>query len=503
MITDEVTLTGVAVPLKPRSLRLTEVPSAAPTSTPVRQVSLGRWRAGLLVADVLVGMAAALLAVVGRFGVSEPLGPSAPYVALVILAPLVWPAILLITGTFDEHQMASGSAEFGRIANAGLWTLTALVIVSYVSHTAISREVAFVGVSVMVVLSLGAHLAGRALLRRRLQVGRSIHRALVLGRDEEVRGLVDHIRRLPSAGLRVAGICLAELSDDSPGPSPQPRPESSAEILQAARRAGADTVVVAGSGVLSGAELRRLSWDLEGTGMRLVVAPGVTELAGPRLVVRPMGGLPLLDVQESGCRSASWWLKLALDRVGATLLCIVLSPFFVVIALAIRLTSPGPVLFRQSRVGLRGARFTLLKFRTMYDGAEQRQETLSELNENDGVLFKIRRDPRVTPVGRFLRRFSLDELPQLWNVVTGTMSLIGPRPPLACEVDRYPGDLRRRRLLVRPGITGLWQVSGRSDLSWEETVRLDLQYVENWSVLLDATVLWKTFRAVISGRGAY
>jgi lipopolysaccharide/colanic/teichoic acid biosynthesis glycosyltransferase len=166
-------------------------------------------------------------------------------------------------------------------------------------------------------------------------------------------------------------------------------------------------------------------------------------------------------------------------------------------------SSPGPALFRQERVGRHGRAFTLLKFRTMYQGAHHQRDALLAHNEHDGVLFKIRKDPRVTPIGRFLRRYSLDELPQIWNVLTGTMSLIGPRPPLQAEVDAYPDDLRRRRLLVKPGMTGLWQVSGRSDLSWEETVRLDLEYVENWSVLLDAAVLWKTLRAVTSGRGAY
>jgi exopolysaccharide biosynthesis polyprenyl glycosylphosphotransferase len=208
-------------------------------------------------------------------------------------------------------------------------------------------------------------------------------------------------------------------------------------------------------------------------------------------------------VQEAGFHGASWWLKSALDRLFAVVLCVILSPVFAAIAVAVRLSGPGPVLYRQSRVGLKGREFTLLKFRTMCEGADQDLAILRELNEHDGPLFKMRRDPRVTPVGRFLRRYSLDELPQIWNVLTGTMSLIGPRPPLASEVDRYPGDLRRRRLLVRPGITGLWQVSGRSDLSWDETVRLDLQYVENWSVLLDAAVMWKTVRAVVSGRGAY
>jgi exopolysaccharide biosynthesis polyprenyl glycosylphosphotransferase len=501
VISDEVSLTGVAVPITPGALRLRLVPSVEHERG--REISSVLWRRGLLVADVLIGTVAALLAVVERFGVTQPLGPSPMYVALIVVAPLAWPAMLAINGTYEDHRLSHGTSEFGRIANAGLWMLALLVGLSYVSHSDISRQVAAVGVSAMVSLSLTAHLTGRLLLHRRIRFGGSIHRAFVIGSRDEVRGLVDHIGRLPQSGLRVVGICHAEGADGAAGGPYALHRSSITEILEEARSAAADTVVVAGSGLFSGLELRRLSWDLEGTGIRLLVAPGVTELAGPRLVIRPIGGLPLLDVQEAGLHGPSWWLKSMLDRLFAAVLSVVLCPLFAAIALAVRLSSPGPVLYRQSRVGLNGREFTLLKFRTMHEGADRDLATLAELNEHDGPLFKMRRDPRVTPVGRFLRRYSLDELPQIWNVLTGTMSVIGPRPPLASEVDRYPGDLRRRRLLVRPGITGLWQVSGRSDLSWDETVRLDLQYVENWSVFLDAAVMWKTLRAVVSGRGAY
>jgi exopolysaccharide biosynthesis polyprenyl glycosylphosphotransferase len=294
------------------------------------------------------------------------------------------------------------------------------------------------------------------------------------------------------------------VSPEGPTGAPDPSLTGGVDVvIEAARRAQADTVAVSASAMMTGSDLRRLSWSLEGTGIRLLVAPGVTELAGPRLLVHPVGGLPLLHVKEAEFTGANWVFKGVIDRVGATLLSIALAPLFAIIAIAVRVSSPGPVLFRQHRVGLHGREFTLLKFRTMYAGSDQLQNELLDLNEHEGVLFKMRRDPRVTPVGRLLRRYSLDELPQIWNVLTGSMSLVGPRPPLPSEVDRYPGDLRRRRLLVKPGITGLWQVSGRSDLSWEETVRLDLQYVENWSVLLDTTVLWKTLLAVASGRGAY
>jgi exopolysaccharide biosynthesis polyprenyl glycosylphosphotransferase len=503
MLTDsDVTLSGVRIPTLPVALRLSVVPSPAVEGTAAPRIATERWRAALIASDLAAAVGATLLAVVGRFGVTEPLGPTSPYIALIAAGPLIWVALLMMSATYDERRIGSGVAEFGRIANAGLWMLAALVGASYLTHSELSREVTAVAVAAMTCFSLSVHLVGRLLLRRRIHFGGAIHRVIVLGPESEAQGLVDHITRLPNTGLRVAGICVAEAAYHRNGSALRVACPVD-EVIQAARDVGADTIAVAGSGILSGADLRRLSWDLEGTGIRLLLAPDVTELAGPRLVIRPVGGLPLLDVKEAGFTASGWVLKAALDHVGAAALCLVLSPVLAAIAVAVRVSSPGPVLYRQKRVGRHGREFTVLKFRTMYQGADQQRDELLAHNEHDGVLFKIRKDPRVTPVGRFLRRYSLDELPQIWNVLTGSMSLIGPRPPLQSEVDGYPLDLRRRRLLVKPGMTGLWQVSGRSDLSWDETVRLDLEYVENWSVLLDAAVVWKTFRAVVSGRGAY
>jgi exopolysaccharide biosynthesis polyprenyl glycosylphosphotransferase len=490
----EVSLRGVPVT---REVRL-NVLRAFATGKPMTRISSRRWRAALMVFDLVAGVGATLSAIVGRFGVDEPLGPSQPYVALIVAGPLVWLLLLTVSGAYDERRIGSGAAEFGRITTAALWMLAAIVGASYVSHSNLSRAVTAVTVLAAFALSMAVHLLGRLLLRWRIRGGGAIHRAVVVGRTSEVRGLVDHIERVPRSGLKVVGVCLAESDDLAPATGCPVE-----EIIQAARNTGADTIAVAASGMLSGADLRRLAWDLEGTGIRLLVAPGVTELAGPRLQIHPIGGLPLLRVKDADFSGPRWALKSVLDRVGALVLTVALSPLLAAIALAVRLTSPGPILFRQSRVGLRGRDFDILKFRTMREGAEAGIDALRELNEHDGVLFKIRRDPRITPVGRFLRRSSLDELPQLFNVLGGSMSLIGPRPPLRREVERYPADLCRRRLLVKPGMTGLWQVSGRAELSWEESVRLDLQYVENWSVLLDAEVLWKTFRAVVSGRGAY
>ena len=233
-----------------------------------------------------------------------------------------------------------------------------------------------------------------------------------------------------------------------------------------------------------------------------MVAPSLVEVAGPRLSIRPVSGLPLLQVEQPQFAGGRRIVKSTFDRTVALCAVAGLSPLLVVIALAVRLTSRGPAFFTQQRIGRDGAPFTMVKFRSMVVDAEQRREELVAESDRDGLMFKMHADPRVTRVGAMLRRYSLDELPQLFNVMGGSMSLVGPRPPLPEEVERY-GDDVRRRLLVKPGVTGLWQVSGRADLSWEESVRLDLRYVDNWSLAADLLILWKTARAVVRASGAY
>jgi exopolysaccharide biosynthesis polyprenyl glycosylphosphotransferase len=273
-------------------------------------------------------------------------------------------------------------------------------------------------------------------------------------------------------------------------------------VVDVVRLHGAEAVAVTSASETAAVYLRRLSWKLEGSGIELLVSPGLIEVAGPRLHIRPFVGLPLLAIEEPTFSGWKRVLKAALDRTGAAIAIVLVAPVLLALAVAVKLSGPGPVLYRQERVGAYGRHYTMLKFRSMVDGADGKLHEVLALNEHDGVLFKIRQDPRVTPVGRWLRRFSLDELPQLFNVLGGSMSLVGPRPPLPSEVERYDTSIRRR-LLVKPGLTGLWQISGRSDLSWEESVRLDLRYVENWSLALDLLILWKTASAVLARRGAY
>jgi exopolysaccharide biosynthesis polyprenyl glycosylphosphotransferase len=266
----------------------------------------------------------------------------------------------------------------------------------------------------------------------------------------------------------------------------------------------ADTLVITSSGELPPQRIRELSWSLEPGRRHLVVAPSLTDVGGPRIHMRPVAGLPLMHVEMPRYEGLKQFTKRAFDLVASGVLIIIASPLLALIAMAVRLSTPGPVLFRQERVGWRGNTFEMLKFRSMVVDAEQRLGDLEERGRTEGntVLFKMKNDPRVTPIGRYLRRYSLDELPQLLNVFGGSMSLVGPRPPLEREVALYDSHVHRR-FLVKPGITGLWQVSGRSHLSWEDSVRLDLYYVENWSLTGDLAILWRTTMAVLRRDGAF
>jgi exopolysaccharide biosynthesis polyprenyl glycosylphosphotransferase len=462
-------------------------------------VSTRRWLAGLAALDLAVGALATAAGMRVRLS-GLPVGEA--YVVLAVVLPLVWVALLRLSGAYDRRLLAAGLEEYRRVTTAGTWLLAGVAAASYATHADLSRGLVALTTPLVIGLTLAARLGARRALQRQLLRGRALHRVVVAGSTEQVRDLVRHMRRARHAGVRVVGACVpgrVETVDLPDGAVPVLGPVDAA--VAAARRVGADTIAVAGGGLPDGG-LRQLSWQLEGTGIHLVVAPAITDLAGPRIAVRPVDGLPLLHVEEPQFTGGQRLVKEVADRLCAALLLLALSPLLLAIAAAIRAGDRGPVIFRQVRVGHHGREFVLWKFRTMRHGAEGERDALLHLNEHDGPLFKMRSDPRVTPVGRRLRRHSLDELPQLWNVVTGSMSLVGPRPPLPAEAARFPEDVQRR-LLVKPGITGLWQVSGRADLSWEETVRLDLYYVENWSVTMDATLLWKTVATVLRGAGAY
>jgi len=273
-------------------------------------------------------------------------------------------------------------------------------------------------------------------------------------------------------------------------------------VAQMAGDLGADAIVVASQPQDDAGYIKHLSWQLEGTAAELILSSRLVDVAGPRISLRQVDGLPLIHVKIPAFEGGQHLLKRALDIFVSTVALILIAVVLPVIAVAIKVDSPGPVFFRQKRVGRDGHEFWMLKFRTMSMTAEQELESLRASNQAAGPLFKIKTDPRVTRTGRFLRRYSLDELPQFWNVIVGHMSVVGPRPPLPSEVTLYDGTVFRR-LYIKPGITGVWQVGGRSDLSWDESVRLDLRYVENWSVMNDLMIMWQTVKVMFRPNGAY
>jgi exopolysaccharide biosynthesis polyprenyl glycosylphosphotransferase len=443
-------------------------------------------------ADLLAVAAALLLAGVRPRGFDD-LVPLAGAGALLV-------ATLALGGAYQHRFVGSGLEEFRRLLLAGTVAVAAAGTIGYAAGPDAHR-LAVLGTPTAVGLVLAVHLAARVALRQGRRSGRFAQRVLVVGLERSVAALVRSSRRDASAGLRVVGACVRRSTGGQvEGVPVLGTPE---DVVSALRGCRADTVLLTAWSDVAEEDLRRLAWDLEGSGVQLLVAPRVAEVALTRLHIRSVGGVPLLRIEEPEFTGVRRVAKGLLDRGGAALGLLVLAPLMLVLAALVKLTSPGPVLFRQERVGVRGSTFRMRKFRTMVVDAEQRLDELEHLNEHaGGPLFKIKDDPRITPVGRVLRRWSLDELPQLIDVLTGAMSLVGPRPPLTREVEQYDHDVHRR-LLVKPGITGLWQVSGRSDLSWEETVRTDLWYVENWSFVLDLMIVLRTLRAVVRRSGAY
>jgi exopolysaccharide biosynthesis polyprenyl glycosylphosphotransferase len=413
----------------------------------------------------------------------------------------LWLVTTWLSGGYDMRYLGIGPDEYKRVGYASARALAVLAIVAFVVPVDLDAGFVVLFILVASVVELIERRVARHGLHRLRRAGRCNHTVLVVGAGREVTELVTYLRQAPYAGLHVAAICVPPGDPIRRGTPIAPIVGRVDDLIGAIALAAADAVVVADSHTVAGEALRSLAWQLEGSGVQLLVAPAVTEVAGPRISIHPVAGLPLLHVDEPELTGGQRVFKEVFDRVSATVLLILLSPVFLALAIAVRASGPGPVLFRQARFGRRGDKFVMLKFRTMVDGADDRLGSVEHLNETDGALFKIRRDPRVTSVGRLLRRHSLDELPQLWNVFRGQMSIVGPRP-LPSET-AVQGAAAHRRLLVKPGISGLWQVSGRSELSWDESIRIDLYYVENWSPALDAQVLFRTVGAVVRGRGAY
>ena len=452
----------------------------------------------LILCDLLAGIAAGAVTFGLRFG-DEVTTYNRSYLWLSALLPVALLAVLVVSRAYERRFLFVGTDEYQRVFRGGVGLIAGVAVVSYALDLDLARSYVLAALPTAMVSAVVLRFA----LRKRLHIARSrgerLRRVIVVGHELSVIGITRQLRRERYHGLEVVGACLPPNHD---GVIDLPVFGTFDDVATAVDAADADTVVVLSCPELDGAALRRLAWRLERDEVDLVVASALIDVAGARTTIRPFDGLPMLHVEHPRLHGGARIVKDLVDRIGASALLIFFGPLLLAVALCVRVTSRGPVLFRQVRVGRDGSEFRIFKFRSMYVDAEARLAELRHLNEHDGVLFKMRDDPRVTPVGRWLRRLSLDELPQLLNVIAGQMSLVGPRPPLPSEVAVYADDVRRR-LAVKPGMTGLWQVSGRSDLSWEETVRLDLRYVENWSLSLDLVILLRTMTAVVRSSGAY
>jgi exopolysaccharide biosynthesis polyprenyl glycosylphosphotransferase len=437
----------------------------------------------------------------------EPVPPDGaqPFATVYSVCLVVaWLGMLAFLGSRDPRIVGTGTAEYRRVLVASLATFGGLAIVVYLFNLQLARGYFLIALPIgLAALLLVRHVWRLWLCAQRREGGYSA-KVVLVGGPESVTHLARGLGRMPEAGYRVLGACVPAGRQLDPAMGEEiPIVGDLDHLIEAVEALAADTVIITGSDELPPQKVRELSWKLEPGQQHLIVAPGLTDIGGPRIHTRPVAGLPLVHVETPRYRGGKLHGKRIFDVVASGALILLLAPLMLAVAAAIKITDPGPALFAQRRVGKNGRPFRMLKFRTMVVDAEARlAELRAQADAGNDILFKMRDDPRITPLGKLLRRYSLDELPQLFNVFFGEMSLIGPRPPLASEVEEYEHHVHRR-FLVKPGITGLWQVNGRSNLSWEESVRLDLYYVENWTLTGDLAILFRTAQAVVGRNGAY
>lgn len=476
----------------PSQVSAHELPAA---EAPDRATWSGRYVRLLIVSDtvsILVATAAASLVGAGRIA----------WPAMGLGA--VWLLTLAVAQTRESTRIGHGADEYKRILHSSLTLFGAVALAVAAFSRPLSAELVLLQLPVGVALTVVGRFWCRRWLHRERRAGRAVARTLVVGDLRTVRPLLAELDRNPLSGLHVVGVCLDEPGRTSGLRRDVPVLGDLSEVATVAALHDVEVVAVTATASYGQEQVRQLGWELEGSDIDLVLAPALANIAGPRVRTVPVGGVPLLHVERPTYRGANRMLKRAFDIAGSGLLLLAASPVLLTLAALVKLDDRGPVFFRQERVGLEGRSFRMIKFRSMVVDAEAKLAALAEQQRDAGndVMFKMRQDPRVTRIGRILRRFSLDELPQLLNVFRGEMSLVGPRPPLQSEVELYGADARLR-MLVKPGMTGLWQVSGRSDLNWEDSVRLDTYYVENWSITGDLVILFRTAKAVVSSSGAF
>lgn len=508
--------------LRPNSVRGQHL-SAAADSTTDGNVSAAEvidavprhadWRYALArrisLSDGLILVAATSASVVLRFGfnsdVQAPLSTNYQIFAAVIA--IGWWLALTLFRTRDPRLLGGGVMEYRRVVRATVVMFGCLAILSVMLKWDMSRGFLAITLPLGLVSLLASRKAWRVWLRRQRRHGRSVSRALVVGSPHAALRLARSFNGEPAVGMAVAGVWMPDAAaggarDLEVAGSSFPILGDDYGLLDALTAAGADTVIVTDSEHLGPERMRELTWQLEGVDVDLMVSPNLVDISAPRMHLGTIGNEPFIKLEQPQYAEAGHALKGFFDAFFGVLLTILAAPLLLAAAIAIKLTSPGPAFFLQTRIGRRGVPFKIIKLRTMKTGADQLlADLLKEQGRTDAPLFKVDADPRITRVGSFLRRYSIDELPQLVNVVKGDMSLVGPRPQRDAEVEMYDHKAKRR-LAVRPGMTGLWQVSGRSNLTWDEAVQLDLYYVENWSMTGDLVILWKTIRTVLWSEGA-
>jgi exopolysaccharide biosynthesis polyprenyl glycosylphosphotransferase len=471
------------------------------------------YRNRLRLTDTVIVLVTVAVALLTRFGSdpSDGRGPefAALYATISLLIVATWMLSLWAYRTRDHRITGVGVSEYRRVAAASVFTFGLLAILFVIVKIEVARGFFMLALPVGLAGLMTSRWLWRRWLTAQRERGHYLSRALVAGSREDVSYVVDRINASSGAMYNVLGAAVDTQQADAPrtdalpcGGGKVPVVADLTTIGMAAANLEVDTVIVAGHPSDDTAFIRDLSWQLEGTATELVLASKLTDVAGPRIHFRPVEGLPLIHVEIPQFEGGKHVLKRLFDVVVSGTALLLLSPLLLVIALVVHFDSPGGVIFTQERVGRNSRTFRMRKFRSMVATAESDRTGLVEQNQGAGVLFKMKNDPRVTRAGRMLRKYSLDELPQLWNVFVGDMSLVGPRPPLPSEVLGYEKHVHRR-LYIKPGLTGLWQVNGRSDLSWDESVRLDLYYVENWSLIGDLMLIWRTFKVVLRPVGAY
>ena len=501
----------VYVPTQRTSARDAAHAAEAPAVPTVATEPGSRWWSSyatrILLTDAVAVFVAVFTAYLVRFEanggvlVSGLLSPS--YLAVSIALLWAWIFALVVGRTQDRRLIGVGPAEYQRVSMVTWRLFAAVAVVSYLGRMEIGRAYLGIAFPLGLALILAGRFAWRQWLRRRREAGEFQSRVLVVGHDAKAASLIAEMRQRSSAGFGVIGVCVPDGEDAGAHIAGIPVLGTISQAAAVARTHGVDAVTVVASDAVTSESVRRLGWDLEGSGIDLALAISFRDVAGPRVLMQPVNGLPLMYVDEPQFTGAKDLVKSLFDVVGALLGLVAISPVLLVIGLLVRLSGPGPILYTQERVGVRGTTFKMLKFRSMDVDAHDRladvlaAEGITEI----GLFYKPKNDPRVTPLGRVLRKYSLDELPQLFNVLRGEMSLVGPRPQISTEVALYDRKAHRR-LLVKPGLTGLWQVSGRSDLTPEMGIRMDVYYVENWTFFGDLLLLARTVRTIVSARGA-